>query len=149
MGWSDFSMVKGKTLQCRTESQGFRLNESVAELSLPHPRMSPLLSSRALARGWTQEDLLALPAGRSMKHPRPGPGGSPPPLPPAVASHGSPKAPQAFREPPTSLPASLRQKGPLKHGSARKKGNCFFAQNVCVFFLSLALLILPFTPCRF
>lgn len=127
-------MVKGKTLKCRTESQGLRLNESVAELSLPRPRMSPLLSSRALARGWTQEDLLALPASWSMKHPHPGPGGESPP--PAVASHGSPKAPQAFREPPTSLPASLRQKGPLKHGSARKKGNCFFAQNVFFFFKS-------------
>lgn len=105
-------MVKGKTLQCRTESQGFRLNESVAELSLPHPRMSPLLSSRALARGWTQEDLLALPAGRSMKHPRPGPGGeSPPsrqPLPPMALQ----RRPRRSGSPQPHCQPACAKKGP-------------------------------------
>lgn len=146
MGCSDFSMVKGKTLQCRTESQGFRLNESVAELSLPRPRMSPLLSSRALARGWTQEDLLALPAGRSMKHPHPGPGGSPPAsrcLP--WLSKGAPGVPGA----PNLTASQPAPKRAPKTWVRQKERKLFLCPKRVFFFLSLALLILPFTPCRF
>lgn len=103
-------MVKGKTLKCRTESQGLRLNESVAELSLPSPRMSLLLSSRALARGWTQEDLLALPAGRSMKHPHPGPGGESPrqPLPPMALQ----RRPRRSGSPQPHCQPACAKKGP-------------------------------------
>lgn len=146
MGCSDFSMVKGKILKCGTESQGLGLNESVAELSLPCPRMSPLLNSRAPARGWTQEDL-ASPAGWSMKHLCPHPGGSPP------ASRCLPwlsKGTPGFPGTPNLVPSQPAPKRAPKILVHQKKGKLFLCPKLVIFFFfSLPLQILPFTPCRF